>query len=373
MIIGIIAANRWLTLKTFYCDRCGSLVFFENVKCVKCGDALGFLPDSGELGTFEPAGNDVWRPLAPRRKEELYRACDNGRQHGVCNWMVAMNDPNSFCLSCRLNQLIPDLSLPGNLDRWHKLEKAKRRLIYTIMRLGLPMNEAPGENRPALRFSFVGDVAGGPVQLTGHLNGLITINIAEADDAERERRRVNLHEAYRTVLGHLRHEIAHYYWDRLIAHGNWLADFCRLFGDETSDYAGALERYYQTGPPPDWQTRYVSAYASAHPLEDWAESWAHYFHILDMVETSASFGMTLQPRHPAAETMTADPRNILDFNIGFDAILKNWFPLTQALNSLNRGMGLPDVYPFVLSTRAIEKLTFIHQVVQTVRAHQSSQ
>jgi hypothetical protein len=224
------------------------------------------------------------------------------------------------------------------------------------------MEETPNENRLALRFNFIGDLAGSPTPLTGHLNGLITINVAEADDTERDR----------TLLGHLRHEVAHYYWDRLMPNSKWLPGFRKLFGDETADYEAALKQYYQQGAPPDWQARHVSAYASAHPWEDWAETWAHYFHIMDMVETAGSFGMILQPKHPAAKSMTADPRNIFDFNLGFDCILENWFPLTHALNSLNRGMGLLDVYPFALSTGAIEKLRFIHEVVQATRRNENA-
>ncbi len=162
--------------------------------------------------------------------------------------MVAADDPNPFCVSCRLNTVIPNLSVPGNMDRWHKLEIAKRRIIYTIMRTGLPLEGVPDENRPTLRFSFVGDLNGGPAPLTGHLNGLIVVNIAEADDDERERRRVNLHEPYRTLLGHLRHEVAHYYWDRLIANSKWQPEFRKLFGDESTDYDAALKQYYQQGP-----------------------------------------------------------------------------------------------------------------------------
>jgi len=74
----------------------------------------------------------------------------------------------------------------------------------------------------------VADVDGCTPVLTSHCNGLITLNIAEADDAERERRRVKFHEPYRTLLGHLRHEVAHYYWDRLIANSKWLSGFSRL-------------------------------------------------------------------------------------------------------------------------------------------------
>jgi hypothetical protein len=356
-------------MKAFHCDGCGSLVFFENVRCLTCGHVLGFLPSSAELAALEPAENGAWRPLAKTDHDPCYYFCSNGPQYAVCNWMVAANDPNPFCVSCRLNALIPNLSQPGNLDRWHDLELAKRRIIYTILRLGLPTEGSPEEKRPALRFNFMADLAGGPTPLTGHLNGLIVINIAEADDDERERRRVNFHEPYRTLLGHMRHEVAHYYWDRLIAHGKWLSEFRKLFGDETTDYASALKHYYAQGAPRDWQARHVSAYASAHPWEDWAETWAHYFHIMDMVETAESFGLTLAPKHPAAWSMRAIPCNGFDANVSFNAVLENWFPLTYALNALNRGMGLHDVYPFALSGQAIEKLQFIHQVVRDNRTH----
>jgi hypothetical protein len=352
-------------MKAFHCNSCGSLVFFDNVMCVRCGHVLGFLPDLCEIDALEPSECGAWRALANTQNDQFYHFCDNGRQYEVCNWMVAADDPNPFCLSCRLNTMIPNLSQPGNLDRWHKLELAKRRIIYTILRLGLPMEASPEEQRPALRFNFMGDIDGCPTPLTGHLNGLVVINIAEADDDERERRRVSFHEPYRTLLGHMRHEVAHYYWDRLIAHGEWLSDFRNVFGDETTDYAFALKHYYQHGSPPDWQARHVSAYASAHPWEDWAETWAHYFHIMDMMETAESFGLTLAPKHPAAWSMTANPRNGFDADVSFDAVLENWFPLTLALNALNRGMGLHDVYPFALSGKAIEKLQFIHQVVRS--------
>jgi hypothetical protein len=323
----------------------------------------------GELAALSPVEGGDWEALTHVQNHQLYHFCNNGRQHEICNWMIAADDPNPFCVSCRLNMLIPDLSLPGNMDRWHKLEMAKRRIIYTIMRLGLPMDGVPEEHRPALRFNFIGDLNGGAAPLTGQLNGLIVINIAEADDVERERRRVNFHEPYRTLLGHLRHEVAHYYWDRLIANSQWLPDFRKLFGAETADYEGALKHYYEHGSPPDWLTRHISAYASAHPWEDWAETWAHYFHIMDMVETAESFGITLAPKHPAARSMTTNPRNAFDVNMSFDAVLEDWFPLTYALNELNRGMGLNDAYPFSLFGQAIEKLRFIHQVVRNNRAN----
>jgi hypothetical protein len=333
------------------------------VNCLTCDHSLGFLPSALDVSALEPVGNGNWRPLARNHSGQMHRFCDNGRQHQVCNWMVPADDAEPLCVSCRLNTVIPDLSVQGNRERWHKLEIAKRRIIYSILRFGLPMDQT--DNCPKLSFKFVADVPGSAPELTGHANGLITVNIAEADDAERERRRVSLREPYRTLLGHLRHEVAHYYWDRLIANSRWLGDYRRLFGDESANYAAALRRYYEQGAPRDWQTRHVSAYATSHPWEDWAETWAHYFHIVDMVETAGWFGLKLQPIHPAARSMTADAGKVMEANLNFDCILENWFPITCALNSLNRSMGLLDAYPFVLSTSAIEKLRFIHSVVQS--------
>jgi hypothetical protein len=347
-------------MKTFYCDDCGSLVFFENLKCVTCGHALGFLPDLHDLSALEPASSTESRALSASAKGRLYRQCQNSRDHQACNWYVPVEDKNAFCLSCRLNKTIPNLAVPENLERWRKVESAKRRLIYTLMRLQLPLDGR--ENPPPLQFNFLASIPGGPAILSGHENGLITLNIAEADDAEREKRRVNLHEPYRTLLGHFRHESGHYYWDLLIADTPRLARFRELFGEETQDYSATLKKHYEQGPSPDWQSHFISAYAGAHPWEDWAETWAHYLHMVDTLETAAGFGLSLAPKHPAAKTMTADPKKAAKPQAGFDDILKHWIPLTYALNSLNRGMGLPDLYPFVLSSPAIEKLCFVHQV-----------
>jgi hypothetical protein len=266
-----------------------------------------------------------------------------------------------------MNQTIPDLTIAGNLERWHKMELAKRRLIYTLLHLGLPLSGTPSENRPALQFNFLADTPDKTSVLTGHENGLITLNIAEADDPEREKRRVSFHEPYRTLLGHFRHEVAHYYWDQLLAGTPRLTRFRELFGNESQDYAAALKNYYNQGPPANWQRQHVSAYASAHPWEDWAETWAHYMHISDTIETAAGFGISLRPKHPSSQTMTADPKTVSETEDSFDRILKNWMPLTYALNSLNRGMGLPDLYPFVLSESAIEKMRFIHETVKDAR------
>lgn len=353
-------------MKAFHCDGCGSLVFFENNACMNCGLALGFLPDELDLSALKPREGDLWEAMSPTKPGGLFRLCANGIDHGVCNWMVPADDQNPFCVSCRLNEVIPDLKVAGNRERWLRLELAKRRLIYTLLKLHLPLTAA--SKSADLRFRFLGESKGGEVVLTGHRDGCITMNIAEADDDVREQRRVNLHEPFRTLLGHFRHEIAHYYWDRLIAGTPRLERFRAIFGDEQADYEKALQAHYRDGPPADWSARTVSAYASAHPWEDWAETWAHYLHIVDTIETAASFGLKLRPRgHPAAESMTADPKAAVREAAGFDVLLSTWFPLTYALNSLNRGMGLPDLYPFVLSDVVVGKLRLIHEVVEDVR------
>ena len=296
------------TMNVFHCDHCDQLVFFENTVCVKCGNTLAYLPDLGDMGSLNPAGAGLWRSPLPRAEGRLYRLCDNYTQHNVCNWVVRDDDPNTLCQSCRLTRVIPDLSRPGNKESWYKLEVAKRRLVYSLLALGCPVESKYDEPQRGLAFEFLADpVANGasPV-LTGHDDGVITLNVAEADDVERERRRVRLHEPYRTLLGHFRHEVGHYYWDRLIKDSPLIDDFRERFGDERQDYAQALQQHYDQGPRIDWQQQFVSAYASVHPWEDWAETWAHYLHMTDTLETAAACGLTLRPRR-ADEPMLKSP------------------------------------------------------------------
>jgi hypothetical protein len=251
----------------------------------------------------------------------------------------------------------------GEHRGWFKLEVAKRRLVYSLIGLRLPLEARAEGSDTGLAFEFLADLPDQPPILTGHNAGLITVNIAEADDAKREKRRVNMREPYRTLLGHFRHEIGHYYWDRLIADGPRLDAFRKLFGDERADYGKALQTHYDEGPPEDWQKYFVTAYASSHPWEDWAETWAHYLHMIDLLESASACGLSMRPRRrdePALKSLTSVN---LDQPI-FDGMLERWFPLTYVLNNLNRSMGLPDGYPFVLSTPAISKLRFVHDTVE---------
>jgi hypothetical protein len=257
--------------------------------------------------------------------------------------------------------------VPGNVDCWRRIEVAKHRLFYTLLKLRLPL-VSKNEDPDGLAFDFLASAApaNAPPVMTGHAHGLITINLAEADDAERERQRHEMGEPYRTLLGHFRHEIAHYYWSRLVAEADHLQEFRDVFADERADYASALQRHYDNGPPADWTARFVTAYASAHPWEDFAETWAHYFHMVDTLETAHAFALTVRPK----VSQGSDFATKIDFDAyraDMDRIVEAWLPLTFAVNSINRSMGLPDLYPFVLGPSAIAKLTFVHDRIRAQR------
>ena len=355
-------------MKCFHCDNCGMMVFFKNDLCIKCGHPLGFLPDVLDLSALETASENQWRASSSLAQKRVYRNCANGQQYKICNWMIPENDSNPLCAACRLNEVIPNLAENKNLERWEKLELAKRRCLYTFLKLGLPVENARGGKQPSLRFRFLEDEENSPVK-TGHQDGVITVNIAEADDDEREHRRLTLHEPYRTVVGHLRHESGHFYWDRLIANSPNQKRFRELFGDETADYDAALKNYYQQDSSADWQGRTVTAYASSHPWEDWAETWAHYLHIMDTLETAASFGVSVNPDNAANDASQKISPIMFNEQMDFDKMMEGWIPLTCALNSINHGMGLSDLYPFVIPPAVVEKLRFIHQVIKSVRSN----
>ncbi len=355
-------------MKLFTCDHCGQRLYFENVTCTRCSAKLGFVPESLHLVALEPLDSIRWRRAGG---DTLYRLCANYVEHAVCNWLVHDDDPHAFCVACRLNRTIPDLGILRNLDLWRALETEKRRLIYSLLRLGLPLLPH-GESPTGLAFDFLADTAPtfserGRV-FTGHAHGLITINIDEADPSTREQMRDRMAEPYRTLLGHFRHESGHYYWDRLVHDTDWLPAWRDRFGDETLDYGQALDWHYRQGPPAHWQDTYISAYASTHPWEDWAETWAHYLHIVDTLETAWQFGLQVKPR-------TGDDQSILSDN-DFDPyrandigeLIAHWLPLSFALNSLNRSMGHDHAYPFVLSPLVIEKLGLVQQIVRGASA-----
>jgi len=356
-------------MKSFSCSECKQLLFFENVACTRCGTKLAYLPDRMLVSPIRAEG-EVMVALDPSAKRARYRLCKNSIDHGACNWAVPEKDDSPYCAACRLNVLIPDLSDPEALTAWIRLEKAKRRLMHTLLALHLPIDSRAENPERGLAFSFMKQTGAEPV-FTGHSDGLITINVAEADDPFREKMRAQMGETYRTLVGHFRHEIAHYYWDRLIRDSAELPAFRELFGDEQVDYGEALKKHYAQGAPADWALSFVSAYASMHPWEDWAETFAHYLHMVDALDTARAFGIALRAKPIVNAGLAPVRAQLLDFD-DFDDLISAWFPLTIALNSFNRGMGLSDLYPFVLSERTIAKLRFVHDVVERAAAARSS-
>lgn len=352
-------------MKSFTC-QCGNRVFFLNSHCVQCKRELGYFPRLGQMGALEPAGQYIWTAPGITPEGRHYRKCNNYQQEDVCNWMVEVSDPDPFCWACRLNQVIPDLSRPRHRYFWYKLESAKRYCLYGLYQLRLPLQSKKQDPDKGLAFAFLAspeteDDNASPVH-TGHSNGLITINVSEADDVARTQMRELQRERYRTLLGHFRHEIGHYYWDRLIRDiPDNMTGFRELFGDERRDYRAALDLHYQQGPPAGWQQHYVSSYASAHPWEDWAECWAHYMHMIGTLETAHDFGLV-----PAGVSALESEKQQSVFNPSHEAfakLMERWVQLTVAMNALSRSMGLPDAYPFVVPAMARRKLEYIHHLI----------
>ncbi len=321
------------------------------------------------MSALEPSEHpDRFRALAAGGKP--YRKCQNYALENVCNWMVPVDDASPFCTACALNQTIPSLDAPENRIRWASIEASKRRLVYSLLELGLPVESKTDHPTKGLAFAFLANpepAKGGathPKVMTGHNQGLITINVAEADEVERELTRRQVHEVYRTLVGHFRHESGHYYWQRLVDQTPALARFRELFGDERADYATALERHYAEGAPADWTSRFISSYASSHPWEDWAETWAHYLHITDTLDTAGAFGVV-----PGKEARALIDQHVFgsldasDANDPFDRWMRRWVWLSLVLNAMNRSMGIRDPYPFVLNRSTTDKLRFVHEVI----------
>lgn len=350
-------------MQLFECQGCQSALHFENSLCLTCGRAVGFLQDQFIMSALE-GGPETFDALGAGGKACRY--CDNA-EHGVCNWLVPAGSTERFCEACRHNRTVPDLTLAGNVERWRRIELAKRYVFRSLLRWRLPRPSKADDSERGLSFDFLGDVetgAGAAAQvMTGHDNGLITLNVVEGDDAEREKRRTSLGEPYRTLVGHFRHEIGHYYWDRLVRDMGRVDDSRAVFGDESVDYGVALRRHYNDGPPGDWKNNFISSYATSHPWEDFAETWAHYLHIVDALETARSYGINVRARfmdNPASGKIDFNPYHAPSAV----RLVEAWVPLTVALNSVNRSMGQPDLYPFVLNASVMKKLEFIHALIR---------
>ena len=350
-------------MAAFACPNCRQLLQFEDHACPSCAHGVGYAP-ARDLFLHHDAASGRWRDAAGAAA--AVRRCGNARL-GVCNWLVDEADARiggrSMCRACRHNRLIPDLAVAGVLDRWRRIEEAKRRLIRALIKLGLPL-ETKNERYDGLAFDFLYDAAAEmgsvPQLLTGHAGGVVTLNVIEADDVARERIRRDMGEPYRTLLGHFRHEVGHHYWFRLVAGAHWHEEFRALFGDERADRQSAVQRYYAEGAPPDWADNRVSAYATAHPWEDFAETFAHLLHIVDTLAAIAAFDAELGafPAAGARARVDFDP-----YRADAAHLTARWIPFSFALNAINRAMGQPDLYPFTLTPGVTLKLDFVSRVV----------
>ena len=334
-------------VRAFSCPSCGRLVTFESSHCLHCEQELGFDWDARQIVAM----------LRPHRR------CANAPIAG-CHGLVL--DDGAQCASCAMTRTRPADGDRGGLDGFARAEAAKRRLLFELAELGLNV-VSWREQEGGLAFDLLSS-AQAPVT-TGHANGVITLDLDETDSVEREVRRQQLDEPYRTVLGHLRHEIAHYYQPILAPEGTPAREECRrVFGDDREDYQQAIDRHYGEGPPDEWELRFVSAYATMHPWEDWAETFAHYLHIRDTLQTAEAYGL----RVDGPQVATTDPSPLFsDPRVparDLDGLLQAWLPLTYALNAINRSMGAEDLYPFVLPPVVQRKLAFIDGCVRAASA-----
>jgi len=341
-------------MRDFHCPNCGQRLTFENSTCLSCGSALGF--SLSEMALLVIAKGDASDHAGFVDANE-YQLCGN-RNLAECNWLIRVGDPGGLCTSCGLTVERPNDAEPAGLAEFARAEAAKRRLIAELYELKLPIVGRDEDPEHGLAFRLLSSAHENVV--TGHDNGVITLDLAEGDDVHREQLRVEMDEPYRTLLGHFRHEVGHYYYYRLVAPSTeYVARFNELYGDPDADYQAALDRHYSEGAPQGWKKKFVSSYATMHAAEDWAETFAHYLHIRDTLDTSAWCGL-------APATATFD-RPALGPS-AFPNIIDLWLPLSWSLNMVNRSMGHDDLYPFVLPAAVLEKMQFIHTVIEEVTA-----
>ena len=331
-------------MRRFQCT-CGEPIFFDNHQCLNCGARVGFDPDSMTMVPVEG------------RSDLTY--CDN-HDHGVCNWLRPAASAESLCWACHFNRTIPNLALPHNTERWAALERAKKRLLYSLYRLELPMTDGWQDPGRGLLFDFLDDARTQPETYpdtfitSGFSGGVMTINVLEADDVARTAAQVELRERYRTLLGHFRHESGHYFWSLLSEDEKAKGMFADLFGDASAEYRQSLDHYYDSGPPADWEQRYISAYASSHPLEDWAETWSHYLLMHDALETAHAHGLIDTPLLASA----------------FFERISQWQAVSVGLNEMNQSVGREDAYPFVISVQVRNKLAYVDAMISRLRTLQ---
>jgi len=322
-------------VKAFRCRVCDNQLYFENSVCVSCGTALGYsraersIVPVDDTGRYVDASGLVWH------------VCANLNLSG-CTWLAELE--GGQCFSCGLTRTRPSDDDVVGLENYPLAEQAKRHLIVELDTLGFSVVGKDTDPDNGLAFDLLSSVEENVV--IGHEDGLVTIDLAESDAAHREKVRAQLAEPYRTMLGHFRHEVGHYYEWQLVRGDEVMRRCTELFGDESKDYQAEIERHYAEGPPEGWEQSYISTYATMHPFEDFAETWAHFLHIADTIETAREFGLVTVA-------------GVGSFSTFRDVVTGVWIPLSTALNQINRSMGKDDLYPFVIPVPVLDKLDFV--------------
>lgn len=323
-------------MKAYSCRVCGNPLYFENSVCVSCGTPVAYSRAERDVVPVDAAG--VYVDAAGW----IWHVCRNLGLSG-CTWLAPI--AGGQCAACDLTRVRPADDDTAGLAAFPIAERAKRHLIAELDELGFPVVSKNEDAAQGLAFDLLSSTWT-PV-LTAHADGIVTIDLAEGDDSHRERIRNELSEPYRTMLGHFRHEVGHYYeWQLVESDPERLARARDIFGDESVDYQASVARHYESGPPAGWHADYISAYATMHPYEDFAETWAHYLHICDTVQTAVATGLL-----PATD--------IIGYPSFAAFVADVWIPLSTALNLVNRSMGAADLYPFVLPPAVLDKLEFV--------------
>ncbi|WP_029287698.1 putative zinc-binding metallopeptidase [Cellulomonas sp. HZM] len=347
-------------MRDFRCPRCGATTLIESTTCDACGLEVGLHPTSR---TFHPAptqGAEVdgqwWYPC--------------GNRPWGCNWLVRADSGAGTCFSCRLTRRRPDEGDTLALEALATTSTDKRRLLLQLAELGLPVRPWY-EREGGLGFDLVSSRSDGERVTIGHANGIVTIDLAESLDAHREALRVSLGEPYRTMLGHFRHEVGHYFEWVLVEQTAWIDECRELFGDERASYRDAIARHYREGAPADWVDTHISEYATMHPWEDFAECFAHYLHMHDTLTVAAAGGLELHGDAVLDSSLDPDRRAVAPRASYADAtmaeLLDDWLPLAAFFNRVNRAMGKADLYPFGIVDAVARKLAFVHRVVAASR------
>ncbi|MGE0214146.1 zinc-binding metallopeptidase family protein [Mycolicibacterium sp.] len=352
-------------MRAFACPACAAFTPFEADRCAACRTPVGLhLPTTSMVALDGDAVRvDGQRWIRCTQAETLQ-----------CNWLVPDEHVDAGqrgrCLADSLIRREPDAADTVAREKLVPTTAALRRLVFQLLDIGLPV-EPYFRRTGGLAFDLLSSFSEDRPVTIGHADGVITIDLVESLDAYRESLRVRLGEPYRTMLGHFRHEVGHYYQNVLVETGpgaqRHLTECRALFGDERAGYGEAIDRHYRFGAPADWQDTFISEYATMHPWEDFAECFAHYLHITDTLDTAREAGMVLH----ADRVRFRAPRDVTPSPCYDDAsvhrLLDDWAWIALFFNRVNTAMGKPPLYPFTIPPPVADKLDFVHRVIREER------